>query len=120
MIMSFPYQFDDRGRTATSAADQHVRELIEQLVLTSPGERVMRPDFGTGLAQLVFAPGGPELAASLQYLVQSAVQGYLADEIAVDDVTVTSLDGAVTVTVAYTVRTTSLAQVTSVSIGGGL
>jgi uncharacterized protein len=118
MTMSFPYRFDERGRTATSVADQHVRELIEQLVLTSPGERVMRPDFGTGLAQLVFAPGGPELAASLQYLVQSAVQGSLADEIAVDDVTVEALDSTVEVTVAYTVRTTALAQTTTVSIGG--
>ena len=57
------------GPTAVDAPrtprhDEHVRDLIEQLLFTSPGERVMRPDFGCGLLDLVFAPNSPELAST--------------------------------------------------------
>ena len=64
MNIDFPFHFDDRGRTATTTLDDHVRDLIEQLLFTSPGERVNRPDFGAGLLQLVFAPNSAELAAA--------------------------------------------------------
>ena len=54
--LRYPYQFDARGHTATADEDAWIRGLIEQVLFTAPGERVMRPDFGCGLAQLVFAP----------------------------------------------------------------
>ena len=60
----FPYQFDARGRTAEADDERHIRDLIEQLLFTAPGERVNRPTFGSGLLQLVFAPNSPELAAA--------------------------------------------------------
>jgi len=52
----FPYQFDHRGRTGASVDDTHIRDLIEQVLFTRPGERVMLPEFGSGVAQLVLAP----------------------------------------------------------------
>lgn len=66
MHVDFPYRFDARGRTAGTDEADHIRDLIEQVLFTSPGERVMRPDFGSGLLQLVFAPNSEVLAATTQ------------------------------------------------------
>jgi uncharacterized protein len=99
--VDFPYHVDGRGRTATTDADDHLRDLIEQVLFTAPGERVMRPDFGSGLLGLVFEPGGPELVATTQHLVQGALQQELGHLIAVDSVEVSQDDGALTVSVSY-------------------
>lgn len=106
MNVDFPYQVDGRGRSAQAGDDDHLRDLIEQVLFTSPGERVMRPDFGSGLLGLVFEPGGPELAATTQYLVQGALQQWLGHLIAVESVEVASVDGTLAVTVAYVVLRT--------------
>ena len=83
MDIDFPFHFDGRGRTAEAATDEHVRDLIEQVLFTSPGERVNRPTFGSGLMQLVFAPNSDELATATQFLVQAALQQWLGDLIEV-------------------------------------
>ena len=99
--VDFPYHVDGRGRTATDRADDHLRDLIEQVLFTAPGERVMRPDFGSGLLGLVFEPGGPELVATTQHLVQGGLQQELGGLIAVESVEVSQDDGTVTVSVTY-------------------
>jgi phage baseplate assembly protein W len=101
-----PLHFDGRGRTADTPADQHLRDLIEQVLLTAAGERVMRPTFGSGLLQLAFAPNSDELAATVQMLVQGALQSWLGDLIAVAGVTIAQDEGTLTVSVDYTVRST--------------
>ena len=78
MNIDFPYQFDHRGRTAATDYENHIRDMIEQVLFTSPGERVNRPTFGSGLLQLVFAPNSDELAGTTQFLVQSALQEWAA------------------------------------------
>lgn len=115
--LAFPYQFDGTGRTATTSLDQHIRDLIEQVLFTAPGERVNRPTFGSGLMQLVFAPNSVELAAATQFLVQGAVQQNLANLIEVNDVSVSADNNALTVTVVYTVRQTGQQQVTQITKG---
>ena len=99
--IDFPYHVDGRGRTASSGADDHLRDLIEQVLFTAPGERVMRPDFGSGLLGLVFEPGGPELVATTQHLVQGALQQELGHLIAVESVAVSQDEGVVSVEVRY-------------------
>jgi uncharacterized protein len=101
MQVDFPYHVDGRGRTASTDADDHLHDLIEQVLFTAPGERVMRPDFGSGLLALVFEPGGPELVATTQHLVQGALQQELGHLIAVESVEVSQDDGALTVSVSY-------------------
>ena len=101
--VDFPYHVDGRGRTATTDADDHLRDLIEQVIFTAPGERVMRPDFGSGLLGLVFEPGGPELVATTQHLVQGALQQELGSLIAVDAVDVSQVEGTLTVGISYVV-----------------
>jgi phage baseplate assembly protein W len=119
MNVTFPYQFDKRGRTAsTDAYDQHIRELIEQVLFTSPGERVNRPAFGSGLLKLVFAPNSSALASATQQLVQGALQQWLGDLIQVESVEVQSEDSTLRVTVTYIVRQTQQRQVTEFSQEG--
>src|SRR5262245_11130504 len=104
MEIAFPYRFDSRGRTADATDDDHVRDMIELLIFTSPGERVNRPDFGSGVLQLVFAPNSPELAATVQFTLQAALQRWLGDVIEVRDLEVRSEDSTVTVDITYLVR----------------
>jgi len=106
MNVDFPYHVDPRGRTAEADRDGHIRDMIEQALFTAPGERVNRPDFGTGLMQLVFAPNSDEVAATLQLLVRGALQQWLGDKIRVDEVLSESRDATLSVTVRYTVLLT--------------
>jgi phage baseplate assembly protein W len=106
MSVDFPYRFDGSRRTAPTDPDDHLRDLIEQVLFTAPGERVMRPDFGSGLLELVFEPAGGALAATTQHLVQGALQQWLGHLISADSVEVDHADGTLTVTVAYVVLRT--------------
>jgi phage baseplate assembly protein W len=116
MNVDFPFHVDDRRRTATTTFDDHVRDLVEQLVLTSPGERVNRPTFGAGLQQLVFAPNSVELASALQFLVQGALQQYLADLVDVSAVDVDALDSHLVVRISYVVRRTGEQHTTTMDV----
>ena len=102
--IDYPFRIDGRGRTARTDGDGHIRDLIEQVLFTAPGERVNRPTFGTGLRQLVFAPASPELATATQFLVQGALQQWLGELIQVEDVAVEANEYVLRVTVQYVVR----------------
>ena len=102
--LDFPYHFSGLGRTAVTDRDDHIRDLIQQVLFTAPGERVMRPDFGAGLAALVFEPNSDALAATTQVLVQAALQQHLADCLVLQAVDVTHDEGTLTVHVAYRLR----------------
>lgn len=118
--LDFPYRFDGHGRTATTGEDDHVRDLIEQVLFTTPGERVMRPEFGSGLLALVFEPNSTTLAATTRMLVQSALVQYLSHLIYVQGVEVSNDDGALRVEVRYTLLRDRTTHVESfVGPGGG-
>ena len=102
----FPYRIDGRGRTAETNEPDHVRDLIYQVLFTSPGERVNRPDFGCGIGQLVFMPNSDALAAATQFLVQGALTRWLDGVIAVQRVDVVAQDNVLTVGVVFTDRRT--------------
>jgi uncharacterized protein len=104
MNIAFPIQFDVTGHTAASNDNDHIRDMIEEVLFTSPGERVNRPTFGSGLLQMVFMPNSDALASTTQFLVQGALQQWLGDLIAVSDVQVSNQDSTLHVTVTYTVR----------------
>ena len=117
--LDYPYHFDGRGRTATTDRDGHIRDLIEQVLFTAPGERVMRPDFGSGLLALVFEPNSSTLAATTQMLVQGSLQQHLSHLIAVQGVEVANDDGALRVDVRYTVLLDRSTHQTSFSLPVG-
>src|SRR5215475_13161290 len=106
MNIDYPFRVNGLGRTAETDEDDHVRDLIYQVLFTNPGERVNRPDFGCGIGQLVFMPNSDALAAATQFLVQGALTRWLDSVIAVERVEVVAQDNRLTVGVVYTVRTT--------------
>jgi len=118
MNIDFPFKFDNRGRTAATNDDDHIRDMIEQVLFTSPGERVNRPDFGSGLMQLVFAPNSNELEATTQLLVQGALQQWLGDLIQANSVQVESIEETLRVKVEYTIRRSQQHQVAQFVRGG--
>jgi hypothetical protein len=110
--LDHPFAIDGRGRTRDTGHDDHIRDLIFQVLFTSPGERVNRPDFGCGLRQLVFAPNSDVLATATQFLVHGALQRWLSDVIVVDAVEVEAQDEKLFVTVVYRQRSDGLRRVT--------
>jgi uncharacterized protein len=110
MNIDYPFSFDARGRTALTDDDDHIRDMIEELLFTAPGERVNRPDFGSGLLQMVFAPNSSDVAATLQLTTQAAVQRYLGDLIDLQQLDISAVDATLSVSVRYLVRATSRAQ----------
>jgi len=115
MHIDYPFHFDRTGRTAETGDDDYIRDLIEQVLFTSPGERVNRPTFGSGLLQLVFAANSDALAAAVQLTVQGALQQWLGDLIQVENIEVQNVDAELRVLVQYTVRKTQQRQVSQFS-----
>lgn len=99
--LDFPMHVDGRGRLAVTDANDHVRDMIHQVLFTSPGERVNRPDFGCGLLQLVFLPNSEPLAIATEFTIKSALQKWLGDVIQTEEVSVVNQDSTLRVTVVY-------------------
>jgi phage baseplate assembly protein W len=118
MNLAFPYGFDRSGSTAQADSGRHVRDMIEQVILTSPGERVNRPTFGCGTAQLVFAPNSDTLAGAQQQIIQSSLQIWLSDVIRVQGVDVEARDATLVITVRYIIIQTQQQQVEQFVYGG--
>jgi phage baseplate assembly protein W len=110
MNIDFPFHFDSRGRTAATDEANHIRDMIEQLIFTNPGERVNRPDFGSGLLQLIFAPNSPELAATVQFTVQAALQRWLGDVIELRNIEARAVDSSLSLEISYAIRRTNEEQ----------
>jgi Bacteriophage baseplate protein W len=114
-FVDYPLRVDSRGRTAATTSDEHIRDMIEQVLFTSNGERVNRPTFGSGLLQLVFMPLSDEIGTATQFLVQGALQQWLGDLIQVESVTVDRDESAIRVAVGYVVRRTQERQLAQLS-----
>jgi uncharacterized protein len=105
--LSFPFRIDQTGCTATVDTEREIiRELIEQLLFTAPGERVMRPSLGSEVGQLVFAPASEQIFATTQHLVQGTLQTWLGDRLSVEDVEVVAEDAVLSITVRFRLRST--------------
>lgn len=115
MNVDFPYRIDAHGRTADAAEEAHVRDLIEQVLFTAPGERVNRPTFGSGVLGLVFEPNGEALAAATEHTVHGALQLWLGEVIVVEGVDVASDEGRLEVTVSYVLRRTQEQRIATVA-----
>src|SRR5689334_23657470 len=104
-FLKCPYSVSGIGVPNTTTADDHMRDLILQVLFTNPGERVNLPEFGVGVQQLVFAPNGDALRASVQFLISNNLQRWLGDRIDVNQVNVASEPGeeeTLTIEIVYT------------------
>ncbi|MBB5503107.1 GPW/gp25 family protein [Paraburkholderia sp. MM5384-R2] len=118
MNLAFPYNLDTTGHTAQTDSLSHITDMIEQILFTSPGERVNRPTFGSGTAQLVFAPNSDVLAAAQQNVIQASLQMWLSDLIRMQSVTVVASDATLQITVVYVVLQTQQQQTQQFVYGG--
>jgi phage baseplate assembly protein W len=119
--LDFPLRIDHRGRVATTGTDDHVRDMIHQVLFTNPGERVNRPDFGCGLLQLVFMPNSDALAIATEFTVKSALQRWLGDVIQTERVTVDAVDSELRVVVVYrNLLDGTVQEATFISPAGGV
>ena len=115
MNIDFPFHIDGRGRSAETSDDDHIRDMIEQFIFTNAGERVNRPDFGSGLQQLIFAPNSPELASALQFTMQAGINRWLGDLIELRALDVQSDDLQLLINITYIVRSTSETRTTQLA-----
>jgi phage baseplate assembly protein W len=118
-FLDYPYTAGSTGAPNTTGPDDHLRDLILQLLFTNPGERVNLPEFGVGVQQLVFAPNSDALRTSAQFLISTGLQRWLGDRIDVSQVLVTSeLDEEQTVNIeiVYTLKATQQRQSLQVQV----
>lgn len=99
--LGFPFQVNQLGQIAGLTGDDNIRAKVLQVLLTSPGERVMLPEFGCGLRDLVFDPNNDILAATTEFSVAKALQQWLSDEIIVQSVDITNEEGELQIEVVY-------------------
>ena len=108
MNIDFPFHFDGRGRTAETDDEDHIRDMLEQFLFTSAGERVNRPDFGSGLSKMVFGPNDSELGSALQFILQAGLNRWRLDEvIELQSLYVENKDSELHIYVKYVVRRTN-------------
>src|SRR5438270_9641218 len=92
-FLDYPFSVSGSGTPRTTTADDHLRDLILQVLFTNPGERVNLPEFGVGVQRLVFAPNSEALRTSAQFLISTNLQRWLGDRIDVEQVGVTGEPG---------------------------
>jgi phage baseplate assembly protein W len=118
-FLKFPYSVSGSGIPNTTTADDHLRDLILQVLFTIPGERVNLPQFGVGVQQLVFEPSSETLRASAQFLISTNLQQWLGDQINVERVDVNSVPGdenQVTIEITYSKNSTQERQRVQVQV----
>ena len=108
-----PLQVDDGlGRLRTERdRSAYIRQLMMQVLLTAPGERVNRPQFGCGVRRMVFAPNNPATTTMAEVLVYEALTTWVGQYIEVERIRVTSVDATLTIEVTYRDRETGRTDV---------
>jgi phage baseplate assembly protein W len=107
--LNFPFGLAPDGSIAGVDEDQHIRERLEQILFTAPGERVMVPDFGCGVKDLVFASNDAVLAAATEFKVARALQTYMGNQVLISGVEVVNDEEKLRITISYT-KTKDLQQ----------
>ena len=118
---AYPFRIDPvSGQAQQTSYATHVDQMIRQVLLTAPGERVDLPQFGCGLRQLLFAPNSDALQATARLTVQRALNQWLADQVQVTDVEVSpgagGDDSQLIVRIEYRLIETQSQQVTLIQV----
>jgi phage baseplate assembly protein W len=118
-FLDYPYSVNGSGIPNTTPPDDHLRDLILQVLFTNPGERINLPEFGVGVQRFVFAPNSDMLRVSTQFLITTNLQRWLGDRINVEQVNVSSEPGfeeTVTIEIVYSVLATQQRQRVQVQV----
>jgi phage baseplate assembly protein W len=114
-FFAYPFQIDATGRTATCQVGDFVRQAVEQVLFTIPGERANRPTFGSAAHTLVFEPASQEHATTVQYLIQAALQQWLGDVVNIEAIQIEASDAVLQITIQYQVRATQQREVARIA-----
>ncbi|WP_437534798.1 GPW/gp25 family protein [Sorangium sp. So ce726] len=117
--ISFPPRVGEDGRVAWSAGEENIRDAIRVILLTEPGERLLRPDFGAGLRRFLFEPNTVTTRRAIEDAITTALKDWEA-RIAVESVIVEEEPDdprAVLATVTYRLVATSAVERVSLSVG---
>lgn len=103
--IKYPFAIDAGGGRAAEESDyeDYIRQLIRQVLMTAPGERINRPDFGAGIRRMVFAPNNPATASLTQTLIYQALSRWLSSVIKVEEVSVSAEEEKLLITIHYMV-----------------
>lgn len=118
-FLDYPYGVSGKGTPNTTSPEDHLRDLIMQVLFTNPGERINLPEFGAGINRLIFAPNSDALRTSAQFLISTNLQRWLGDRINVEQVQVTSEPGfesQVNIEIVYTIKQTQQRQTVQVQV----
>ncbi len=118
MHISYPFQVDDRGRVMEASEATHIRQMIEQVLFTAPGERVNRPTFGTGIRQLIFSPNSAEVATATELMVRAALEQWLGDWIEIEGLEVIAEESTLGITIQYVIRRSQQREIVEFSRNG--
>jgi phage baseplate assembly protein W len=118
---AYPFAIGPSGQANQTTYEAHVAQMVRQVLLTTPGERVDLPDFGCGLRRIVFASHDPSLDSTTQMLVEQALKRWLGDQIDVRRVRVlppseTADEGEFAISIEYLVRETQRTDETQVRL----
>jgi len=105
-FFDFPFTLDEHGQSARTDSDDHIRDMIYQVLFTSPGERVNRPEFGCGVKQLVFAPLSDALTAATEQLIHGALIRWLDPVISLEKVETQANEATLEIRISYMRRET--------------
>lgn len=108
-FLDYPYSLGSTGVPHLTGTEDHIRDLILQVLFTNPGERVNLPEFGVGLQQVVFAPNSDALRTTAQFLISTGLQRWLGDRLTINQVVVSSESGeeeTVNIEIIYTLDAT--------------
>lgn len=103
MHKSFPFHFDVRGHIARCDDSAHILDMLEQILFTTPGERVNRPDFGCGVAAMVFGSTAPEFITVKKSQIHSQIQQLLGHLIQVNEIALSVQESRITIVINYTI-----------------
>jgi uncharacterized protein len=100
--LSFPFRVGNDGRTAqVTTLEEHVRDELMQLILTSPGERAFLPEFGGGVRRLVFEPAAETTAAMTKAMLTQAVSRWLGQRVTLEELLVETRQETISVDLRY-------------------
>ncbi len=117
--LDFPYHIDATGRTATTdSRARRVRNLLEAVLFTVSGERVMRPEFGSGIPEMLFDSNSEALETAADFQIRASVQRHLSDVLVLEELTVNRDEGEMHITVTYSLVGEEERQTETFSRGG--
>lgn len=106
MSIDFPFHVGNKGAIAIAEADKHMRDGIEQVLFTNPGERVNLPEFGCGIRRFIFAGNSDVLAATMQFTVMQSLERWMGNVIKVDQVNVKNIEETLYIEIIFTKKET--------------